>query len=160
MALALISVVYSALRAGSNTALLRFSSYDYGDSDPAGKPLLLDDDDGGRAYVKVWSNFFFLACACRCSAGSKACMHAACMQAEDGTSAGLDGGGEMSRGAVGADEAAAAAKAAEDLTPVTYNYSFFHLVFALASMYLAMLMTGALCFFDRCYPGTVWCSSL
>lgn len=52
MALALISVVYSALRAGSNTALFRFSSYDYGDAaGPAGKPLL--DDDLGRAYVKV-----------------------------------------------------------------------------------------------------------
>ena len=28
------------------------------------------------------------------------------------------------------------------MTPVTYNYSFFHFIFALASMYLAMLMTG------------------
>lgn len=26
--------------------------------------------------------------------------------------------------------------------PVTYSYSFFHFIFALASMYLAMLMTG------------------
>ena len=26
--------------------------------------------------------------------------------------------------------------------PVTYNYSWFHMVFALASMYIAMLMTG------------------
>jgi hypothetical protein len=26
--------------------------------------------------------------------------------------------------------------------PVSYSYSFFHLIFALASMYLAMLMTG------------------
>ena len=25
---------------------------------------------------------------------------------------------------------------------MTYNYAFFHLVFALASMYIAMLMTG------------------
>ncbi|EFJ42217.1 hypothetical protein VOLCADRAFT_83749 [Volvox carteri f. nagariensis] len=32
--------------------------------------------------------------------------------------------------------------AATSLTPVTYNYSFFHLIFALASMYIAMLMTG------------------
>eukprot|EP01026_Neomeris_dumetosa_P027760 TRINITY_DN2253_c0_g1_i3.p3 TRINITY_DN2253_c0_g1~~TRINITY_DN2253_c0_g1_i3.p3 ORF type:complete len:436 (+),score=55.29 TRINITY_DN2253_c0_g1_i3:323-1630(+) len=29
-----------------------------------------------------------------------------------------------------------------DDTPVTYNYSFFHAIFALASMYIAMLMTG------------------
>ena len=48
----------------------------------------------------------------------------------------------MSRAARTADEAEAASKAAEDMTPVTYNYSFFHFVFALASMYLAMLMTG------------------
>ena len=33
------------------------------------------------------------------------------------------------------------AAAAQDV-PVTYNYSFFHLVFALASTYIAMLMTG------------------
>jgi hypothetical protein len=30
----------------------------------------------------------------------------------------------------------------EEFAPVTYNYSFFHLIFALASMYIAMLMTG------------------
>ena len=30
----------------------------------------------------------------------------------------------------------------EDYEPVTYNYSWFHSVFALASMYIAMLMTG------------------
>ena len=63
---------------------------------------------------------------------------------EEGTSAGLDGAPPpgMSRAARTADEAEAASKAAEDMTPVTYNYSFFHFVFALASMYLAMLMTG------------------
>ena len=32
--------------------------------------------------------------------------------------------------------------AMEEFQPVTYNYSFFHLIFALASMYIAMLMTG------------------
>ena len=37
----------------------------------------------------------------------------------------------------------AATKAAiDDYQPITYNYSFFHLIFALASMYIAMLMTG------------------
>ncbi len=30
----------------------------------------------------------------------------------------------------------------EEFQPVTYNYSFFHLIFALASCYIAMLMTG------------------
>ena len=33
-------------------------------------------------------------------------------------------------------------KAMDEFELVTYNYSFFHLIFALASMYIAMLMTG------------------
>jgi serine incorporator 1/3 len=33
-------------------------------------------------------------------------------------------------------------RALDEYTPVTYNYSFFHLVFALASAYMAMLLTG------------------
>ena len=48
MLLALVSVVYSALRAGSNTALFRFAS---GEADAADQPLL--DDETGRNYVKV-----------------------------------------------------------------------------------------------------------
>lgn len=41
------------------------------------------------------------------------------------------------------DSSSAGAKAAiDDYAPITYNYSFFHLIFALASMYIAMLMTG------------------
>jgi hypothetical protein len=43
-------------------------------------------------------------------------------------------------------EARAAARLEEraiaEFQPVTYNYSFFHLIFALASMYIAMLMTS------------------
>ena len=35
-----------------------------------------------------------------------------------------------------------AGSALSDFEPVTYNYSWFHMVFALASMYIAMLMTG------------------
>ncbi len=31
----------------------------------------------------------------------------------------------------------------QDYEPVSYNYSFFHFIFSLASMYIAMLMTGA-----------------
>ncbi|KAG2425224.1 hypothetical protein HYH02_015051 [Chlamydomonas schloesseri] len=63
-------------------------------------------------------------------------------------SAGLDGVpdvAEATREAVtgGAPKPdAAAAARAEALAPVSYNYSFFHLIFALASMYIAMLMTG------------------
>jgi len=37
---------------------------------------------------------------------------------------------------------AAAQAALEDYSPISYNYSFFHLIFALASMYTAMLFTG------------------
>ena len=48
MLLALVSVVYSALRAGSNTALFCFTS---DDGAAAEQPLL--DDDTGRNYVKV-----------------------------------------------------------------------------------------------------------
>lgn len=40
------------------------------------------------------------------------------------------------------DSSAGAKAAIEDYQPITYNYSFFHLIFALASMYIAMLMTG------------------
>lgn len=49
MLLALVSVVYSALRAGSNTALFRFTVDEEDGS--ADQPLL--DDDRGRDYVKV-----------------------------------------------------------------------------------------------------------
>lgn len=44
---------------------------------------------------------------------------------------------EATSSAGGASKAAIA-----DYAPITYNYSFFHLIFALASMYIAMLMTG------------------
>lgn len=43
---------------------------------------------------------------------------------------------------VTASRSGAAPTAIEEFQPVTYNYSFFHLIFALASMYIAMLMTG------------------
>lgn len=61
---------------------------------------------------------------------------------EEGTSAGLDAEAGMSRTARTADEAERAKQTAEEFTPVTYNYAFFHFIFAVASMYLAMLMTG------------------
>jgi hypothetical protein len=67
---------------------------------------------------------------------------------EEGTSAGLDGEPGMTRAARSAEEAEQASRLAEELAPVTYNYSFFHFVFALASMYLAMLMTGKLLVFN------------
>ncbi|KAK9835016.1 hypothetical protein WJX81_004736 [Elliptochloris bilobata] len=109
MALALLAVVWSALRAGSNTALFRLGLDEAGAVGGAGgasQPLV--DDEEGRAFVQ-----------------------------EEGTSAGLDGAARMTRGARTANEASAA-----ELAPVTYNYAFFHLIFALASTYIAMLMTG------------------
>jgi hypothetical protein len=105
MIITLVSVVYSALRAGSNTTTFRLTGVpDDEDHDAAGKPLMARDE-------------------------------------EEGTSAGLDGGAPagvtMSKSEGKRDE-----KAIEEFEPVTYNYSFFHLIFALASMYIAMLMTG------------------
>ena len=59
------------------------------------------------------------------------------------TSAGLDGAATTAPGGAGAMQRPAAdtGDSASD-KPVTYNYSFFHLVFALASTYIAMLLTG------------------
>ena len=59
---------------------------------------------------------------------------------EEGTSSGLDG---VPEGQSATREApAGSSRAIDEFVPVTYNYSFFHLIFALASMYIAMLMTG------------------
>jgi hypothetical protein len=58
---------------------------------------------------------------------------------------GAAGDGAAAPGAVSATRVApgtAAAAALDEYAPVPYNYSFFHLIFALASMYMAMLFTG------------------
>lgn len=99
--LTLVSVVYSAFRAGSNTQTFSTGGYE--------EPLIA--------------------------------RHSRQLEEEEGTSAGLDGeapgAARMERGG------GAASGPASDLDgPVTYNYSQFYLVFALASMYIAMLMTG------------------
>lgn len=59
-------------------------------------------------------------------------------------------GMQRTAGAAAGSNAAPLTAAAEDdaeeeeiANPVTYSYSFFHGIFALAAMYLAMLMTGA-----------------
>lgn len=57
---------------------------------------------------------------------------------DEGTSAGLDG---VAPGAAAMERGGGGAAAAVE-EPVTYNYTQFYLVFALASMYIAMLMTG------------------
>lgn len=59
------------------------------------------------------------------------------------TSAGLDGAPEVQNmDSPRNDSPRRGGRALDDYTPVSYNYSFFHLVFALASTYMAMLLTG------------------
>lgn len=106
MAVTLASVVWSALRVGSNTDTFLGA----GGSDvavEAGRPLLA-----------------------RVEAGE-----------DEETSAGLDGDAPKQQPAMSAGVAGRGAAMA-DYEPVTYNYAWFHLIFSLASMYIAMLMTG------------------
>ena len=60
------------------------------------------------------------------------------------TSAGLDGAPEEQSMAPPrrTEDAPAGDRSLAEFRPVTYNYAFFHLVFALASAYIAMLLTG------------------
>ena len=53
MALALLAVVWSALRAGSNTALFRLGLEDQGDSGGGAAQPLVGDDEEGRAFVQA-----------------------------------------------------------------------------------------------------------
>lgn len=113
MVFTMASVVYAAFRAGSNTNL--FSLDDDGDEERGDRAaLLLDGGAGGGGGGDMTRGL---------------------------TSAGLDGEGDALDPAV-ARLRERKARAIDDFTPVTYNYSFFHLIFALASMYIAMLMTG------------------
>mmetsp|Transcript_14820 Transcript_14820/g.41700 ORF Transcript_14820/g.41700 Transcript_14820/m.41700 type:complete len:432 (-) Transcript_14820:29-1324(-) len=84
----LAAVVWSALRAGSNTALFTTSS---STPSPSERPLL-----------------------------------------ETGGASASDEG----------DAEEAGEKAMDEFEPISYNYSFFHFIFMLASMYIGMLMTG------------------
>lgn len=112
MLVTLLSVVYAAFRAGSNSHLFTLDgSLDAGDSEPERAALLGAHDEERGA----------------------------------GTSAGLDGDVPEDQVAVrggGGSRAEGLSSAMADFRPVTYNYAFFHLIFALASMYIAMLMTG------------------
>ena len=64
-------------------------------------------------------------------------------ETEEGTSAGLDGEDPESpeRQEISRD-GDKDGKAMDEFEPVTYSYSFFHIIFGLASMYMAMLMTS------------------
>jgi serine incorporator 1/3 len=94
-----------------------------------------------------------LECSARCRAGSNtttftlgsdADASEALLEQGELTSAGLDGAPTTTQAPDASAMAMArpAAAAAGEDAPVSYNYSFFHLVFALASTYIAMLMTG------------------
>ncbi len=112
MLVTLAAVVYAAFRAGSNTSLFTLDSSVDGGDMEEQRMALLTD------------------------------------QGLTATSAGLDGGslaapGEQEAQRLAAEKLPGAGGAAiDEFAPVTYNYSFFHLIFALASMYIAMLMTG------------------
>ena len=66
---------------------------------------------------------------------------------EELSSAGLDGGPvpgaqAMERGGAGGSGAAAPGAALAEFEPPSYSYAQFHGIFALASLYVAMLMSG------------------
>ncbi len=114
MLLMLVTTTYAAFRAGSNTRTFRIYS---------------SDDDVERPLVEA-------------PAGSR---NLPSEEEDDDqgralTSAGLDGQSMSREG--GGRQGARESRALDEFTPVTYNYSFFHLIFALASMYIGMLMTG------------------
>lgn len=102
MGITLASVVWSALRTGSNTDAF-LGGFEGGSTE---QPLLERTMDDEEAL----------------------------------TSAGLDGDAPKTQSATRtAGDGGAAVSESES---VSYNYSWFHLIFALASMYIAMLMTG------------------
>lgn len=53
MALALLAVVWSALRAGSNTALFRLGLEEQGEAAGGAAQPLVGDDEEGRAFVQA-----------------------------------------------------------------------------------------------------------
>uniref|UniRef100_A0A383VJK9 Serine incorporator n=1 Tax=Tetradesmus obliquus TaxID=3088 RepID=A0A383VJK9_TETOB len=111
MLVTLLSVVYSALRAGSNTSLFMLDDEDDASDDGAMGTPLIDAEAVAGAYNTL---------------------------AESSSAP-----GQVSASREGTAAAAAADRSAiEDYAPISYNYAFFHLIFALASMYIAMLMTG------------------
>lgn len=116
MLLMLLTTTYAAFRAGSNTRTFRIYSSD----DDVERPLM-DNPAGARKLPEDDD------------------------EGQPLTSAGLDGQ-TMTREGRAAESAndgrARSVRALDEFSPVTYNYSFFHLIFALASMYIGMLMTG------------------
>ncbi|CAD7700183.1 unnamed protein product, partial [Ostreobium quekettii] len=102
MMLTLGAVIYSALRAGSNTSTF-FTSQD-GEDDLAERPLLDEVENGTSAEL----------------GDEESQVPEIPMASRDGVDV----------------------RAMDEFEPVAYSYSLFHAVFALASMYMAMLMTS------------------
>ena len=99
MVITLVSTVWAAFRAGSNT----------------------------RTFATDWQQESLLA------GGA---------DEEELTSAGVDGATAPPSSAAGRMDRGTTGGALSDFVPISYSYFQFYLVFALASMYLAMLMTG------------------
>ena len=68
MALALLAVVWSALRAGSNTALFRLGLEDAGEAGGGAAQPLVGDDEEGRAFVQA-------RCSARARPGAEVVEH-------------------------------------------------------------------------------------
>lgn len=102
MVLTLVSVVYSAFRAGSNTQT--FAAGDW--AAEAGQPLVPARGEEGEQPD------------------------------------GAPGAQAMERGSGGSGGGAAPGAALSEFEPPSYSYAQFHAIFALASLYVAMLMTG------------------
>jgi hypothetical protein len=116
MALALVSVAYSAARAGSSDA------FSMGTEAPSGGDAVVsssDDEDDPDAYRRLPD-------------GEQPLLDAA-------TAEGGEGDDEVLAESGGAP--APRRRAAASVRPVRYNVSFFHAIFALAACYTAMLMT-------------------
>lgn len=110
--LTLVTTTYSAFRAGSNTRTFTMYSSDADEPLLERPPTSQAGADSGAEDAEL---------------GDMSSSGAERMSKErDGAG---DGGDRQER-------------ALDEFAPVTYSYSFFHLVFALASMYIGMLMTG------------------
>jgi len=130
VAATLCSVVYSALRVGSNSSLLGLGpEADEGTSSSDGATPLISRRRGGG--------------------GARRYGHENVDDDAHLTSAGLDGVSPAGARALPGDEnenslSATAVTSSSSLpaVPISYSYPFFHAVFALASMHFAMLFSG------------------
>jgi len=117
----LVSVVYAAFRAGSNTSLFTLEGSEEGDFGGESQVRLLEEGSGS---------------------GSAGLDGLPCPPEGFSREEAREVHSSSSSSAADAAAASASGSSRDMFIPVAYNYSFFHLIFALASMYIAMLMTG------------------